>query len=373
VFRAPVRGSRVASCAAAIALCLASTQAAQAQSPSPRIVGGSVAPASDYPFVGAVVVTGGSPRQDAKRQICGATLVRPDVAITAAHCTLAQRGLLPFVPATKLTLVFGKSVLNSPLPGDRAVVNQISVPTGFSLFDLGPGDVAVLHLANPVPERPASIPAPGTATSSVVGSTAFFAGWGVRRPRAFAAANALREGSGIVAPQKSCRLPKFLKATLGFLCLARRSFGAVCHGDSGSPLLVGDNLVGVTNFTLGNCGARGGTEGFASLLPSSPNYAFVSQVVANRDITAPALAVDTPLPNPMRRSTRRRHPLAFHASEPVRAFCIRGRRAVECGSGTNGLVAVIPGRRVGPGLIRIIAFDQSFNRTELDYSFNVGP
>jgi hypothetical protein len=341
--------------------------------PSPRIVGGSVAPASNYPFLGAVVISGGSPRQDAKRLTCGATLVRPDVAITAAHCTLAQRGLLPFVPASRLTLVFGKPVLNSPLPGDRAVVSQISVSTGFSLFDIGPGDVAVLHLANPVPEQPAVIPPAGTATSSVIGSTAFFAGWGVRRPRAFAAANVLREGSGIIAPQESCRLPKFQKATLGFLCLSRRSFGAVCHGDSGGPLLVGDNLIGVTNYTFSNCGARGGTEGFASLLPSSPNYAFVTDNVAKKDTTAPELAVDTPLPNPMPRSTKHRYRLAFHANEPVRSFCIRGRRAVECGTGANGLVAIIPGRHVGPGLVRIIAFDQSFNRTELDYSFNVGP
>ena len=358
---------------AAIALCLASTQAAQAQPPSPRIVGGSVAPASNYPFVGAVVVTGGTPRQDAKRLICGATLVRPDVAITAAHCALAQSGLLPFVPASKLTLVFGKPVLNSSLPGDRAVVSQISISAGFNLFDIGPGDVAVLHLANSVPEKPAVIPPASTSTSSVVGSTAFFAGWGVRRPRAFAAANALREGSGIIAPQESCRLPKFQKATLGFLCLSDRSFGAVCHGDSGGPLLVGDNLVGVTNYTFSNCGARGGTEGFASLLPSSPDYGFVTEMVANKDTTAPTLTVDTQLPNPMPRSTKQRYRLAFHASEPVRAFCIRGRRAVECGTGTNGLVAIIPGRHVGPGLVRIIAFDQSFNRSELDYPFNVGP
>jgi hypothetical protein len=363
----------VAGFLAAIALCLASTQAAQAQSPSPRIVGGSVAPASNYPFVGAVVVTGGSPGQDAKRLICGATLVRPDVAITAAHCALAQRGLLPFVPASKLTLVFGKPVLNSSLPGDRAVVSQISISAGFSLFDIGPGDVAVLHLANPVPEKPAVILPPSTSSSSVIGSSALFAGWGVRRPSAFAAANVLREGTGIIAPQESCRLPKFQKATLGFLCFSNRSFGAVCHGDSGGPLLVGDNLVGVTNYTFSNCGARGGTEGFASLLPSSPDYGFVTEMVANKDTTPPALTVDTQLPNPMPPGTKRRYRLAFHASEPVRAFCVRGRRAVECGSGTNGLVGIIPGRHVGPGLVRIIAFDQSFNRSELDYPFNVGP
>ncbi len=366
------RGSRVGGFIAALVICLAFTQAAQAQSISPRIVGGSVAAASNFPYMGAVVISGGPPKQDPARLTCGATLVKPDVAITAAHCALARRGLLPFVPASKLTVVFGKPVLRSPLPGDRAVVEQVTIPVGFSFFDIGPGDVAVLHLANPVPERPASLPAPDTATSLVIGSAARFAGWGIRHARAFAASNVLREGGGGIA-QESCRLPRFQKATLAFLCLSGRSRGAVCHGDSGGPLLVGDTLVAVTNYTFSNCGKRGGTEGFASLLPASPNYSFVTGAVATKDTVPPALTIDTPLPDPMPRSRRHRYGLAFHASEPVRSVCLRGRRGVDCGAGNNGLVAVIPGRKAGPGLIRIVAFDQSFNRTELGVPFNVGP
>ena len=372
VYAAP-RGSKAGLCIAVLASCLLISQVAQAQSVSPRIVGGSVANASTYPYVGAVVISGGPPRQDSLRLTCGATLVRPDVAITAAHCALARSGLLPFVPASKLTVVFGKAVLRSPLPGDRSVVDQITLPVGFSFFDIGPGDVAVLHLANPLPERPASLPAPNTQTSSVIGAAARFSGWGIRHARAFAASNVLREGSGAIATQESCRLPRVQKATLGFLCLSGRSRGAVCHGDSGGPLLIGDTLLGVTNYTFSNCGKRGGTEDFANLLPAGPNYEFVANAVASKDTVPPALTLDTPLPDPVPRSRRQRYRLAFHASEPVRAVCLRGRRGIECGAGTSGSAVVVPGRKAGPQLIRIVAFDQSFNRTELDYSFNVGP
>lgn len=363
-------------CLAALSVCSAAATAAAKSGPtaSASIVGGSLAAEGSLPYVGALVVRGGPPSADARREICGATLVRPDVAITAAHCMLSQRGgPVPFLDPSRLQVVFGKRALGSPAAGDRAIVAQMTIPVGFSTLGLGPGDLAVLHLAGPVPETPALLYPASASTTSLTGATGRFAGWGVRRPLGFVASNLLREGGGTIAPQESCRLPRVLRATLAFLCLSGRSRGAVCHGDSGGPLLSGDYLVGVTNYTFSRCAARGGREEWASVIPSSPNYPFVAQAVANRDRTSPTVTIDAPIPDPVPPSRFRRYRLGFRSSEPVRAVCTRGRRAVECGAGSTGSVSITPGRRRGPVLIKIFAFDESFNGAVLDYSFTVGP
>lgn len=353
----------------------ASPGAAQPAAPANRIVGGSPALDGTLLFTGAVVFAGGPPRADRRRETCTATLIRPDVAITAAHCFLVVDPYqpLPFVDKDKLALVFGKRVLSSPEPGQRAAISSVFIPYTFRpTAPLSASDFAVVHLDHALSLPTAPLLPRATEDSGIYGQPGAFAGWGVRRPFARAAADALRRGGGTIAPTTSCRGPRFLRLSAAFLCLAGRSVGAVCHGDSGGPLVVqGPFLAGVTNYTLQNCSSRGPSEGFASLVPSGPNYAAAAAASQSVDTDPPQLTVTRALPDPLPRGGQR-FTFAFHASEPVRAVCLRGRRSVPCARGLDGGVRLSPGRRRGPGLLRVVAFDQSFNRTQLDFPFTVG-
>jgi trypsin len=346
-----------------------------AATPSPRIIGGSVTPPGGMGFTGAVIFGGGAPKADRKRETCTATLVAPQVAITAAHCFLAGEvfGPVPFISPDKLTFVFGKQVLASPDAGQRAKVANVFIPINFRpAGPLGSGDFAVVHLDHALSGVPtAPLIPPALEGSGILGQIGTFAGWGIRRPFARDAANALRQGSGTIVPTAQCAGPKFIKRDNAFLCLAGKSMGAVCHGDSGGPLVVGGYLVGVTNYTLANCSSRGPTEGFASMAPSGPNYTAASAAVANPDTTPPVMTVTQPLPAPLPRGHRSAR-FSFSFDEPVRAICTRGRRAVSCARGTSGTVRVEGGKKAGPGVIRVIAFDQWFNRTQVDVPFTVG-
>lgn len=348
--------------------------AGQGAAPASRIVGGSSAPDGAFPFAGALVFAGAPPRFDRRRETCTATLIRPDVAITAAHCFLTFNPYepFPFFAKEKLDLVFGKRVLSSPDPGQRAKIASLFIPYLFRpTAALSALDIAVIHLDHSL-TLPTAPLLPRAAEASGLYGPGSFAGWGVRRPFARAAADALRQGSGTIVPTSGCRGPRALKQSKAFLCLAGRSVGAVCHGDSGGPLVVnGPFLVGVTDYTLQNCSTRGAGQGFASLAPSGPNYAIAEAASSSVDTLAPQITVTQPLPDPLPKG-RRAFTFAFHASEPIRAVCMRGRRAVACARGLDGGVRLTPGKHRGPGRLRVIAFDQSFNRAQFDFPFTVG-
>ena len=69
---------------ASLSCCLATGASAHAQSPEPRVVGGSPTTIDQYPWQAAVVFVGsGNAHQ---RQFCGGSLVTPSIVLTAAHC-----------------------------------------------------------------------------------------------------------------------------------------------------------------------------------------------------------------------------------------------------------------------------------------------
>ncbi|MFN2612464.1 MAG: trypsin-like serine protease, partial [Solirubrobacterales bacterium] len=224
----------------AIAL-FASPGAGRGAAPANRIVGGSPAADGTLLFTGAVVIAGGPPQADRRRETCTATLIRRDVAITAAHCFLSPDPYepFPFIPKEKLNLVFGKRVLSSPDPGQRAAIASVFIPASFKpTAPLSDADFAVIHLDQALSLPTAPLLPPAADPARLYGQLGSFAGWGVRRPFGRAAAAALRQGSGTIVPSTGCLGPKFLRRSGAFLCLVGRSLGAVCHGDSGGPLVV---------------------------------------------------------------------------------------------------------------------------------------
>ena len=141
--------ARLLSCLILVLLAIA--PAASAQSPEPRVVGGSQATIEHYPWQAAVVVDrakdGGNAHQ---RQFCGGSLITTSIVLTAAHCVYDSdpdcdpRGsvdvCLPSDPGgdgTKrldvddVAVVLGVTKLSIAGEGDEHPVQDVSYDPGF--------------------------------------------------------------------------------------------------------------------------------------------------------------------------------------------------------------------------------------------------
>jgi secreted trypsin-like serine protease len=150
-------------------LLLAAAPAAHAQSPEPRVVGGSETTIEQYPWQAAVVVGQAKATGNAyQRQFCGGSLITASIVLTAAHCvydsdpdcdpTGGVDVCLPDDPggegtkrldADDVAVVLGVTTLSTATAEDEHAVQDVSYDPGFD-----PGtfrhDVAYLVLATPV-------------------------------------------------------------------------------------------------------------------------------------------------------------------------------------------------------------------------------
>jgi trypsin len=232
-----------------VGLCIAGPAGAATPSNEPRIVGGSVANVSQWPFMAALYFDG--------EQGCGGTVIAPTAVLTAAHCV---QGTYP----EELSVGTGRRVLSDSGSGQTIGVADYYVHPGYRRT--GRTDFAVLRL-----DRPTSAPAaqlssaPTDGPLTAPGSALRVAGWGATTPAGYdPGSDALLETvEGSLAPRR-CRWAygrDFTKhdqiCTLG----PRLGFGqnaSSCFGDSGGPLVAdgpaGRQLVGVVSFGGNRCG-----------------------------------------------------------------------------------------------------------------------
>ncbi|MFJ8076249.1 S1 family peptidase [Streptomyces sp. NPDC096176] len=163
--------------ASSAALALVVTAAATAQAapsderskPGIRIIGGVEQSDSAYPWMAAVLVKGAE--SPVKRQFCGASLISPDVVMTAAHCVTGTK-------AKDIEVTVGRTVLSNKRQGQlRNVTGIVSHPRylkGDEAYDL-----ALLELAKPVKDI-ASVKLPTVGTDALLrpGAKAKVIGWG---------------------------------------------------------------------------------------------------------------------------------------------------------------------------------------------------
>jgi len=219
-----------------------------------RIIGGTLAPAADQP--------GGWPYQTAllradlgNPQFCGGTLIKPSWVLTAAHCVDNPPGA-PLVPS-QINLSIGINDLTTVTPAQRSAVSQIYIKPDWNP-DTDQNDFALLQLASPSSQPPATLIAAGQAAATVPPNDGEIAGWGKT------ADNPTNPGS-----------PVLFNATVPFVsdasCADASSYGSdfdaatmlcagsatkdTCQGDSGGPLMAkvagARVLAGVTSFGAG--------------------------------------------------------------------------------------------------------------------------
>jgi secreted trypsin-like serine protease len=275
------RRPRLVLLGALAALALLAPAGASAKSPGtvqPKIVGGSTASVSQYPWQAAVVIAPSKMSGNAhQRQFCGGSLLTSRIVITAGHCVadgdpdcstptlclLSDPGGDNTVKldANDVDVVLGRSTLSDASQGTEASVQAVKLQDNFDGDFHGDEvpryDVAYLVLS--AASSQAQIKIAGTDENALwaEGSTEEISGWGATSETATDTEDTLRAAPVKVISDASCGSSgvygsDFDPSTM--LCAGYLSGGVdTCFGDSGGPLEApvaggGYRLVGITGW-----------------------------------------------------------------------------------------------------------------------------
>ncbi|MFE5630069.1 S1 family serine peptidase [Streptomyces sp. NPDC056543] len=219
------------------------------------VVGGQPAQIADAPWA---VALSSRDRFGGTRagQFCGGAVVAPTRVLTAAHCL--GRDVLGGEPweLADFKVIAGRSALSGT--GGR----EVRVTGTWISPDYDPtanaNDLAVLTLANPLPDSYVITPARAGDPAEAPGTAADVYGWGDTTGNG-TYASALRAARVQVLPDAACERAypsgfgtAYRAGTM--LCAGDPQGGKdACQGDSGGPLVAGGRLIGLVSWGSG-CG-----------------------------------------------------------------------------------------------------------------------
>jgi secreted trypsin-like serine protease len=225
--------------------------AAEPDVPKTRIVGGDIAHTADTPWA-IQLSNSGSP--DPTGEWCGATLVKADKIVTAAHC--AQEA------ASTYTAIQGRDVLSDTSAGQESGISGIWVDPEYGR---SPGhDVAVMTLATPF-EGVDTLALETDPAADTAGAPSVVYGWGATEGTG--PANTFQKVDVPVLGDAYCEQAY---ASEGFtadgeICAGYEDGGKdSCQGDSGGPLVLNGRLFGVVSWGVG-CADAGNPGVYAEI------------------------------------------------------------------------------------------------------------
>lgn len=206
-----------------------------ADRPQARIIGGTQPARNDFRHIASV--------QTRSRHLCGGAIVGARWVITSGRCV---------VNLAVMDDVFVRTGTHTHSSGGvRHSVDNIVV---HPQFVSGPrlNDIALIHTVTTIATN-THTHAIALPTSDVTSGQATFAGWGQadlehrgRSPQLRALATTIVPAARCTTALASAGLGQFLRRTN--ICTNAGEGHGMCNGDLGSPLNVGDRLVGIASF-----------------------------------------------------------------------------------------------------------------------------
>ncbi|XP_058798205.1 plasma kallikrein-like [Phymastichus coffea] len=213
-----------------------------------RIIGGENANIEEYPYQISMRWTYGLPRP---MHFCGGSIVSNKHIVTAAHCVYDKQAANML---RNMKIYAGTSRSDSLAEGKAYSVQSISVHPGYrGVSNSYLNDIAIVTLKEPIEfsaiQKPIELPSRDVQN----GATAVVTGWGyTKHPNGGTPIN-LKKATMRLLPSSQCqrRLPYALSNSQ--VCAVSQPGAGVCSGDSGGPLAVNNQLVGIASYVV-ECG-----------------------------------------------------------------------------------------------------------------------
>lgn len=270
--------------------------------PQSRIVGGTDAPAGQFPWMTAIV-----PRtKDNAFEgfTCGGTLIQPTWVLSAAHCFFDPGNNLNRDPDDFYDVVIGRDVLTKEGTGERIPVRRFIIfpeyPPRQAELKALVGDIALLELERPSSQPFVPIAKPEDDALLTDGTFSTLLGWGGLLPRGGQLnvdppeppqefSDRLQLAQVPIVSNPICNQGAFPQAgsIIDSMLCAGFAEGGIdsCQGDSGGPLLInsGRGLIQVGVVSIGFGCAQPQSFGIYTRVSSFADWvdAIVTSPIAN--------------------------------------------------------------------------------------------
>ncbi|XP_049964338.1 trypsin delta-like [Schistocerca serialis cubense] len=205
-----------------------------------RIIGGSDASIEDFPWQLYLTY--------AASLACGASIIGPQWALTAAHCVPFSEYVLYHLRAGSSSRDSGGTVL------DMAVAYQHEQYESTS----GDYDIAVVRPDGsfPLGTNVAVVNLPDDGYDPPVGLAVTVTGWGMTETTS--EPSTLQKVDVSVMERSACYYPDIGREVTPRMLCAGGIDKSPCFGDSGGPLVSGSTQLGIVSWGSGNCDYEGG-------------------------------------------------------------------------------------------------------------------